>query len=404
MDSTQLENRRLVICCDGTGNEIKENQSNVLKFYRCLKKDVTDQISYYDTGVGTLSDSDRWSVLKSKAKGVFGLATGYGLDGNVLDAYRFLVDHHRDGDKIFLFGFSRGAYTIRVLAGMLGLVGILNSNQRHLAEYAYAAYKKSSSGVGDFGEGQSRFEIAWRVQEVLETKRSTVKFMGCWDTVSSVITPRFDRLQFLSLEQLPRTTENPCVEYFRHALAIDERRRMFRPLHWKEPQLFKSNPFVSDEDASPQDIQQLWFAGVHSDIGGGYAENSSGAAKYPLAWMIDEARDVGLLFREVMVKRLVYGKTPANVKPGSKRDYAAPSPSAPLHDSMTLPWRTLEYIPKLKKFHDHPQVKVMGGFYIPKAESRFIERNASFHDSVRERIACEPAYRPNNLPKEFVQS
>ena len=126
--------RRLIVCCDGTGNEIKENQSNVLKFYRCLKKDIPEQIAFYDTGIGTISNSGAWAAFKNKAKGVFGLATGYGLDDNILDAYRFLIEHHQDGDEIYLFGFSRGAYTVRVLAGLINLVGIPHNNQRHLAE------------------------------------------------------------------------------------------------------------------------------------------------------------------------------------------------------------------------------------------------------------------------------
>ena len=116
--------RRIVICCDGTGNEIKQNESNVLKFYRVLKES-DDQIGFYDPGVGTISNSGAWARWKNKAKGVFGLATGYGLDGNVLDAYRFLLRHYEDGDQIYLLGFSRGAHTVRVLAGFINMVGLL---------------------------------------------------------------------------------------------------------------------------------------------------------------------------------------------------------------------------------------------------------------------------------------
>ncbi len=392
------ESRRLIVCCDGTGNEIKENQSNVLKFYRCLKKDVPDQVAFYDTGIGTISNSDRWSVFKSRAKGVFGLATGYGLDANVLDAYRFLIDHHCEGDEIYLFGFSRGAYTVRVLAGLINLVGILSHNQRHLAEYAYTAYKQAEVDSKDKADAEGRFDIAWRVQEVLDTKRSPIKLMGCWDTVGSVITPRTDKFYLLSLEHLPCTTHNSCVEHFRHALAIDERRRMFRVFPWKEPQLYKSNPFVTDERAVPQISKQLWFAGVHSDIGGGYPERDSGAAKYPLRWMIDEARDLGLVFRETMVKRLVHGDNPRNVEHGSRRDYAAPEPTARLHDSMNWAWKILEYIPKSRARHDNPDVRSTGGVYLPKSEPRFIAEDDLLHSSVNERMDANIGYRPDNLP------
>jgi uncharacterized protein (DUF2235 family) len=102
--------KNLVICCDGTGNEVEANLSNVLKLFRIVRKG-DDQIVYYHPGVGTLSSADPWSRLKSNTLLVLGLATGYGLDGNVLDSYQFLLDHYDDGDQVYLFGFSRGAYT-----------------------------------------------------------------------------------------------------------------------------------------------------------------------------------------------------------------------------------------------------------------------------------------------------
>ena len=388
--------KKIVICCDGTGNEIKENQSNVLKFYRVLKESP-DQIGFYDPGVGTISNSGAWATFKNKAKGVFGLATGNGLDNNVLDAYRFLVrtyDHAEDledCDEIYLFGFSRGAHTVRMLAGFINMVGILHPHQEHLAAYALTAYKQSSS--------QDEFDIAWRVQKVLATRRPIIRFMGCWDTVASVIVPRWDRIYWpLSLESLPYTRTNPCVKVFRHACAIDERRRMFRLSRWTEPQIFKEHPFVKREAAGEQDIQQVWFAGVHGDVGGGYPEQQSGAAKYPLEWMVQEAEAAGLVFRKEMAKRLVRGENPSDVEKGSRRDYAKPSPVAQLHDSMTWAWKALEYLPKKKKHHDDPSEKEKGGWYIPLKEPRYIPDDAIIHPSVLERHLKGPDYDPPNLP------
>ncbi|EEE35730.1 conserved hypothetical protein [Rhodobacteraceae bacterium KLH11] len=381
--------KKIVICCDGTGNEIKENQSNVLKFYRVLKES-DDQIGFYDPGVGTISNSGAWNRFKNKLKGVFGLATGYGLDANVLDAYRFLIHHFEEGDEIYLFGFSRGAHTVRVLAGFLNMVGLLHTHQEHLCSYALTAYKQSGA--------RDEFDVAWRVQEVLDTRRVTIRFMGCWDTVASVIVPRPDRMYLPSLEALPYTHTNPAVRVFRHACAIDERRRMFRLARWEEPQLFKTNPFVKNEDAEPQDIQQVWFAGVHGDVGSGYPEQESGAAKYPLEWMVDEARAHGLVFRETMVKRLVRGETPKNVQAGSRRDYVSPSVYADLHDSMTFWWKLLEYLPKRKKWHDNPEIRKERGFYIPRREPRYIPDDAVLHPSVQERIDLKTGYEPTNLP------
>jgi uncharacterized protein (DUF2235 family) len=116
--------KNIILCCDGTGNEIEANLSNVLKLFRILRK-YDEQIVFYDPGVGTISSNDPWSLWKSDALGVWGLLTGYGLDENVLDAYYFLVDTYAEGDRIYLFGFSRGAYTVRVLAGFLRLVGLV---------------------------------------------------------------------------------------------------------------------------------------------------------------------------------------------------------------------------------------------------------------------------------------
>ncbi len=386
--------KKIIVFCDGTGNEIKEHQSNVLKFYRVLKKDKS-QVAFYDTGIGTISDSGSWAAFKNKAKGVIGLATGYGLDANILDAYRFLIRNYQTGDDVYLFGFSRGAHTVRVLAGFINMVGLLRPHQEHLCSYALTAYKQTSQ-KDDYG-------IAWRVQEILETERITINFMGCWDTVGSVFVPRPDRFYIPSLENLPYTNKNSCVRIFRHAIAIDERRRMFRLCHWEEPQKFKENPFVKDENSDEQDIKQVWFSGVHSDIGGGYPEAESGAAKIPLAWMVDQAREHGLIFRERMVKRLVLGKNPEN----STRNYVAPDPRSNLHKSMTVFWRILEWIPKNAKRKDWPKRKSFAGMYFPFSEPRNISESAEIHPSVHERIELasdDDKYRPVNLPEKHFTS
>ncbi len=393
--------KKLVICCDGTGNEIKENQSNVLKFYRVLKESP-DQIGFYDPGVGTISNSGAWARFKNRAKGVFGLATGHGLDNNVLDAYRFLIrnyDHAEnpdDCDQIYLLGFSRGAHTVRVLAGFINMVGLLHPHQEHLAAYALTAYKQSST--------KDEFDIAWRVQEVLETRRLTIRFVGCWDTVASVIVPRAGPFLLPSLESLPYTHVNSSVQVFRQACAIDERRRMFRLSRWNDPQFFKTNPFLDDDKADAQDIRQVWFAGVHGDVGGGYPEKDSGTAKYPLEWMVEEAKAQGLVFRDKMVKRLVRGETPSNTKPGSKRDYAKPSPTAKLHNSMIPAWIPLEYIPKRNRWHDDPAKREKRGFYLPLKERRYVPEGAIIHPSVLERHQLDPDYDPPNLPKGWQQT
>jgi uncharacterized protein (DUF2235 family) len=376
--------KNIVICCDGTGNEIEANLSNVLKLFRVVQKNA-NQVVYYNPGVGTISSSDPWSRLKANALGVLGLATGYGLDANVLDAYRFLVDVYQNGDRIYLFGFSRGAYTIRVLAGFLRLIGLLQRPQMNLCSYALTAYKRAAE--------KNNFEIAWRFERVAATRRVPIKFVGVWDTVSSVIVPRPDRFYIPSLQELPYTKTNSYVEIFRQAIAIDERRRMFRINRWAEPQDYKPNPFDAKGGTS-QDIKQVWFAGVHADIGGGYSETESGPAKYPLQWMIDEAVAHKLANNKTMYKHLVLGHT----RKGGSRAYVAPDFKAKLHNSMSLAWQLLEFIPKRVKLRDWPKRPSLFGLYLPLYEPRRIDNGARIHFSVFMRAEAIRTYRPQNLP------
>src|SRR5262249_9443822 len=154
-----------------------------------------------------------------------------------------------DGDSIFLFGFSRGAYTMRVLAGFIHMVGLLPPDQSDVASYALTAYKRSGEG----GE----FKIAWDFSRVMGGRPVPIKFVGCWDTVASVIVPRPDRLYIPTLQMLPYTRTNPSVMAFRHAMAIDEKRRMFRLNRWIPGQNFVADPFGADWQGVPQDIKQV---------------------------------------------------------------------------------------------------------------------------------------------------
>ena len=228
-----------------------------------------------------------------------GLATGYGLDDKVLASYAFLVHNYREGDQIYLFGFSRGAYTVRVLAGLIHKIGLVSPEQVNLAGSGLTSYKQFSSdnqpslgvelkaftdGAAD-AEGplpENKDDQAAQFARILSTRWPTVRFVGVWDTVASVIVPRPDRLYLPSLEELAFTLWNPSVKTFRQAISIDERRCMFRLKKWDDPQTYKPVRF-NDSNAAPQDIQQVWFAGVHSDIGGGYPEIESGPVEISAA-------------------------------------------------------------------------------------------------------------------------
>ena len=378
--------RNLVICCDGTGNEIEDNQSNVLKLYRVLKKSAK-QIVYYDPGVGTLGARNDWARLKQNTEIVLGLALGYGLDQNVVDAYRFLVHNYKSGDQIYLFGFSRGAYTVRVLAGFINTIGLLRSEQANLSGYALVAYKQVSE--------KDDFSASRIFEKTLRPRRPAIRFLGLWDSVSSVIVPRKDRLFIPSLHQLSYTARNPSVESVRHALAIDERRRMFRPYLWNANEEYWGSPFRT-KSAKPQDVKQVWFAGVHSDVGGGYEEEHSGLAKLALEWMISESPQE-LEFVTQSVNQVVRGVE----RKGSAHTYAAPHFSACKHESLTKAWWLLEWLPKRLIRREWPARQSMLGWYLPRAEPRKIEDGSLIHQSVFDRISNDVTYQPVNLPAQY---
>jgi len=405
--------RNLIICCDGTGNEISENISNVLKLYRCLRKTGKTeprQLVFYDPGVGTLARPNPWRKLQQDFSAIMGLATGYGLDDKVLGSYRFLVEHYREGDQIYLFGFSRGAYTVRVLAGLIHKVGLIAPEQANLAGSGLTSYKQFSSdnqpsltaeleALTDGGADAdgplplNKDDQAAQFARILSTRWPTIRFVGVWDTVASVIVPRPDRLYWPSLEELAFTLQNPSVKTFRQAISIDERRCMFRLKKWDMPQTFKPVRFNTSH-AEPQDIKQVWFAGVHSDIGGGYPEIESGLSKYPLLWMIDEATKCGLAVDTRTVNTLAWGRQRKN----SPFHYVAPSYEADLHNSLHGAWWLLEFVPKLARYREWPKREVHFGFYIPEAEPRPIPEDAFVHESVVKRMDAIKDYRPVNLP------
>jgi uncharacterized protein (DUF2235 family) len=406
--------KNIVICCDGTGNEISENISNVLKLYRVLRKTQNTeprQIVFYDPGVGTLARPDPFTKFKQDTVAVLGLALGYGLDDNVLKAYEFLIEYFEEGDDIFLFGFSRGAYTVRVLAGLVHKVGILAPPQRNLAGAALTAYKQAGSGnekselnpgaVGvEDADGTGPTSIDDRGAQfarIVSTRWPTIKFVGVWDTVASVIVPRPDRFYAFSLQHLLHTQNNPSVRAFRHAIAMDERRRMFRLHQWDQPQTFMHNRFSRTNNSEVQDVLQVWFAGVHADIGGGYPEKESGLSKFALIWMIEEAVKFGLTIDRRTLNQLAWGVQ----RKGSPFSYVAPDVRQEPHNSMSKVWRILEWIPKRDKFKEWAARRSVFGRYIPNAEPRYVPADAFIHESLIQRMEIVPAYRPVNMPISY---
>lgn len=385
--------RNIVILCDGTGNELGGaltqhardiRISNVLKLFRIAQKGQK-QLVYYSQGIGTIGQPNWLTRWRQKAASVIGLATGYGLDANVVGAYRFLVENWEEGDRIYLFGFSRGAWTVRVLAGLLHLVGLLRPTQLNLCDNALGTYKRAAR--------ENALPVAWHFARVVGARFPAIHFMGCWDSVASVLVPRSDRMWIPSLETLPYTDANPSVKIFRHALALDERRRMFRVASWKQPQPFVPNRFEPGKSIA-QDIEQRWFPGVHSDVGGGYPEHESALSKIPLIWMIEEAVRAGLIITPANLKRMAFGVPMPGAPisgPGEDHDYAAPSALGLIHKSLGFGWIPLEILPKRRRYIETRRRSLLG-FYLPLGEARHLPPDHKIDDAVYCRQSQMSAY------------
>jgi len=262
--------KRLVICCDGTWQQLTSPYpSNVVKLAQSVKPIASDgvpQVIFYDPGIGT--DSQK----------VLGGATGLGIDRNIEDCYRFLSLNYVDGDEIYLFGFSRGAYTVRSLAGMIYCSGLLDRPHVAKTHEAYELYR--DRGVKPRDQKAVEYREAYGA-------RVPITLIGCFDTVGALGIPGMPAFKKLN-DQLNKryrfhdTTLNKKVQNALHAVAIDEIREIF------DVTRMKKHP-----EAEKQRVIEKWFPGEHGCVGGGTKEHS-GLSDAALQWMIDSTRNLGL--------------------------------------------------------------------------------------------------------------
>ena len=277
--------KNLVVCCDGMANEFARDHTNVLKLFSALAQEPGRQLAIYHPGVGTM---EAVGALTSTARGVtklLGKAIGYGLETDIRDAYASVMEFHEDGDRLFLFGFSRGAYTVRAVASLLHMFGLVRRGQERLIPYAIRMMSALDREDG-WSPGRSRgaarrafFEQAGRFKATFSDTECEPHFVGVWDTVSSV--GWIDNPL-----KLPWTANNPSIQIGRHAVSIDERRAFFRTNLWV--------PAEPPKRSGPTDLMQVWFPGAHSDVGGGYPER--GLSEITLEWMMQKAQAAGLKF------------------------------------------------------------------------------------------------------------
>ncbi|KAK6220733.1 hypothetical protein LQW54_001924 [Pestalotiopsis sp. IQ-011] len=351
-EDAQHHPRTLVICLDGTGDQFDNDNSNIVNFVSCLKKhSPAEQVTYYQSGIGTYDKGG----LSNGIGAAMDMAVGSGLGIHIKDAYKFLMQNYHEGDKICLFGFSRGAYTVRCLSGMLHKVGLLPASNGSQLNFAYNFYKDDTAEGRKLADG-FKHTFCTHVE---------VHFVGVWDCVASVgFIPR--RLPFSK-------SPTNSIRHFRHAMALDEHRAKFKVCQWqqenpetgpsaaqhmqrratvdftpsgrlrrrfgmkKTPAMATTNnvagnghtdgyangrPKVHKELSSSQDslerkfaeqdrahhrdryfdtdVLEVWFMGCHADVGGGAVANETRhmLSRIPLRWMLRQCFDcdTGILF------------------------------------------------------------------------------------------------------------
>lgn len=339
--------KNIVICSDGTGNTFSKHVSNITRLIKSLDlSEPLTQIVFYDQGIGSnpslVKDVKAYKAEKGQCrKGLkilpkpkilktcllrpftrfAGLALGYGLRDNVKEMYKALAGCY-DGEKdeqVFLFGFSRGAFAVRVLAGLIyrcGLPLVKTANDEARFEQCfseayeiYIPHKKDKS-------------LSKKFREEYQVRDIEIQFLGIWDTVKSYggIWP----------QSLPHLRHNPIVQKVHHALALDERRSWFIPTSWGGIDLDNAEDIRKDDPRYvEQKVKEMWFSGCHSDVGGGDREAET--AKVPFRWILREAFASGLILNQAGEDEL-WSQDPLD--------------PPEIHESLTGGWHITEIIPR----------------------------------------------------------
>jgi uncharacterized protein (DUF2235 family) len=338
--------KRIVLCADGTWNirdqvdkvTKKRRPSNVTKVARAILPRASngiDQIVYYHDGVGTAGGLDRWT------RGAF----GEGIEANARELYRFILYNYELGDELYLFGFSRGAFTVRTLGGFMNMVGLVHKEDDYYVPDLYYCYENSK------GEGSPEWT---RTFHNIKTPHPCppIRFIGVWDTVGALGAPGFLGQVFNKNKyQYHDVGLNLHVQNAYHALAIDERRKPFQPNLW------------SRKDGWSGNLEQAWFPGVHRNVGGGYSPD--GLANEALHWIVEKAEKLGL---EVDASYLKFFR---------------PCFNSDLQDSMTLAYRAF-------------------GEYVRPIGRQLTDGEALHKSTIDRRQLAECRYHPENL-EQFLK-
>jgi uncharacterized protein (DUF2235 family) len=356
--------RNIVLCFDGTNDKYAAHgDTNVVKLYQMLDRDETRQLLYYQPGIGTMAPIGVWGKAKTWFIKKLDLAIAWVLEEHVTDGYRYLMRYYTPGDRIFIFGFSRGAYTARAVAAMIHKVGLLTKGNDELIPFAWDTFRR-----------ERRKEVAAGFKRTF-ARPVDIHFIGVWDTVSSVG-------WMWDPQHLPYSANNPSVRFVRHLVALDERRAYFPQNLW------------TGTSTDPEAVKQVWFAGVHCDVGGGYDEpRQAGLSKVALAWMVREATGQGLLVDSAVRDVILPSADTA--------DYGAANPLGLQHESLRGWWWLAEIVPKLYR---DPARGYCKRVMLHLGRRRFIPPDSvpDVHQSVVDRMSNPgSSYSPRNLPPRY---
>ncbi|KAK7022138.1 hypothetical protein R3P38DRAFT_3195528 [Favolaschia claudopus] len=371
--------RTLVVCFDGTMEEYDGDNTNAVKLFALLKKDDwREQLCYYQPGIGTYVTPGAVSPILEWGAKLLDSAFAIFLKDHVMEGYKFLMNNYHAGDRICIFGFSRGSYIARALAGMLHKVGLLPRDNTEQVPFAFKMYEKTS---------ESGIQLAAGYKQTF-CQNVEVEFLGVWETVASV--------GIIMCRSLPYTTGNASVKTFRHAVSLDEHRVRFEP--------YLLEPKADAQSGYATDTLEVWFSGCHEDVGGGAVTNDTphSLSDITLRWMVRQivSSGCGIQFDPAALKRasisLTFDDSPTIISPEERPVDDADS-SQPLHDNLAgfSKWKLLEIFPLTWTRQD-----VQGGrhtkFGLHLGRSRqIVDPKPNFHYTVKERME-NPAlkYKP----------
>jgi uncharacterized protein (DUF2235 family) len=357
-----IMSKRIALFLDGTWNDVNSD-TNVWRM-KSLCTSGADQVVYYSSGVGT-------QFGQRISGGMF----GYGLDDEVIHAYQWLVEQFVENDRIYLFGFSRGAFTARSLSGLIAKCGLLKPGAPISLPQLYARYKKGHAvptirGLKHVADAQLTHEDKWLTKYSMAIP---IWLVGVWDTVGALGVP-FGHIPVISRSNYGFLDTDLMIENDRafHAMAIDEHREAFAPTLWTKTAPRNARPEDSPAPRPVNDVEQRWFVGAHADVGGGYEDGI--LAQIPLDWLMAKAGAHGLTFKD----KVVLDGTEST---GTN------------HDSFAEMAGGLYKLIELGK----PYYRLIGAPPVAEANTITTTINETIDASVFDRWRRDASYRPRNL-------